>query len=54
MSDKREYIIGVDIAKIIAMVFVVGVHVAGDGFECVSGGGGGGTYLFERACDGVL
>ena len=39
MSDKREYIIGVDIAKIIAMVFVVGVHVAGDGFECVSGGG---------------
>ena len=35
MSDNREYIIGVDIAKIIAMVFVVGVHVAGDGFEWV-------------------
>lgn len=39
-NNNPSYIVGVDIAKIIAMVFVVGVHVAGDGFECVSGGGG--------------
>ena len=50
-NNNPSYIVGVDIAKIIAMSFVVGVHVAGDGFACVSEGG---ADLFEGACDGVL
>ena len=35
--SKPPYIVGVDVAKIVAMAFVVGVHVAGDGFACGEG-----------------
>lgn len=38
MKNNSSYIVGVDIAKIIAMVFVVGTHVAGSGFPIESGG----------------
>lgn len=37
-NNNPSYIVGVDIAKIIAMVFVVGTHVAGSGFPIEGGG----------------
>lgn len=36
----KNYIVGVDIAKIIAMFFVVGIHMVSNGFELRCTGGG--------------
>ncbi len=47
MSVKADRIVGVDIAKIVAMLFVVGVHVNGMGL-CVSHSGGGDCALTCR------
>ena len=56
--SKPPYIVGVDVAKIVAMAFVVGVHVAGDGFACGAGGvqtfGKGLTMGFFATCINVF
>ena len=53
MSVKADRIVGVDIAKIVAMLFVVGCHVNGMGL-CVSHSGGNGGWIVRSLAGSLL